>query len=224
MLTSHSPIQKTDLSQCGECRNWLKSSAVASILLRLSLSGLCVFWWNLCFISKKWGPTCRWCSSPSTTNTSFGEQRPWEERMVWFCTTARTGNWVHTSSWQSMRQLWSVFVDFLFENQASCSLKVKSVIFSVISKANEEQAMVVVLRDMTWTFALLTIEVTSKGSVKPSGQIMSMPLVDPNVTQWYALRTTLDPIMNESNKQAPSGVECAPVGDWSSITEAGLWT
>jgi len=77
-----------------------------------------------------------------------------------------------------------MFVDLLFECPTSpYSLKVKSVISFVMSKANEEQALLLVLRDITWTLALLTIEVTSKGSVKVSGQTMGMPSVDPNVAQ-----------------------------------------
>ena len=77
-----------------------------------------------------------------------------------------------------------MWADFLLESPASpCSLKVKSVIFFVISKANEEQALLVVSRDMTWILVLLTIDVTSRGSVKESGQIIAIPSVDPNVAQ-----------------------------------------
>ena len=167
---------------------------------------------------------CWWYSSPSTTNMTLGGQRPWGE-MVWHWTAARMGNRVHTSSWQLIRELWRVSPDFLPEDPASpCSLKVKSVIFFVMSKANEEQALLLVFRDTTWTLALLTMAVTNKGSMKVSGQMTTMPSVDPNVAQWYALRTGLGPAINESNRQAPSGVECTLVGDWSNVTEAGLQT
>ena len=77
-----------------------------------------------------------------------------------------------------------MFADFLFEGPVSpCFLKVKSVIFFVMSKASEEQALLLVQKDSTWTLALLTIEVTSKGPVKVSGQIIGIPFEDPKVAQ-----------------------------------------
>jgi len=129
----------------------------------------------------------RWWSW-SVMNTNVRWHLLLDDVIVSRWTAGRTGKRVHTSAWQSMRQLLAVpltFSDIACPPRAPFSLKVNSVTFRVMSRAIERHDWASMSSVTKCTIFRLVSEVRSNGwSVGRSGISSGMPSVEPNVLQW----------------------------------------